>query len=132
MSEKINWTLNVQVVGGPKISASKTMTVDAYDKIEVIIPGGDDATPGAATVEVQPGGSDQVQFMLITSSVYDAKLTYSVDGGSSIKLDAPHLLMGSGAVGLLGSTQQQFAFSNSAGTDKEASIEILVGRKATT
>lgn len=89
MAEKISWTLNVQVVGGPKISASKTMTVDAYDKIEVVIPGGDDTTPGAATVEVQPGGSGQVQFMLITSSVYDAKLTYSVDGGSPIKLDAP-------------------------------------------
>ena len=33
MSEKINWTLNVQVVGGPKMSASQTVTVDAYDKI---------------------------------------------------------------------------------------------------
>jgi hypothetical protein len=109
MSEKINWTLNVQVVGGPKISASQTLIVDAYDKIDVVIPGGDSTTPGTATVEVQPGGSGQVQFLLITSSLYDANLTYSVDGGSAIQLDAPQLLMGNGAIGLLGSTQNQFA-----------------------
>ena len=34
MTEKINWTLNVQVVGGPKILASDTIDVDAYDKIQ--------------------------------------------------------------------------------------------------
>lgn len=132
MPEKIVWTLNVQVVGGPKVSESQTIEVEAYDIIKVLVPGGDNATPGTATVEVQPGGSGQVKFLMITSNVYDANLTYKVDGGTEIKLDALQLLVGNGAVGLLGSTQNQFAFSNKAGVNKPASIEILVGRKATT
>lgn len=37
MSEKIEWTLNVQVVERPKISESQTMTVDAYDKNRMVI-----------------------------------------------------------------------------------------------
>lgn len=32
MNEKINWTLNVQVMGDPKISASKTRKVDACER----------------------------------------------------------------------------------------------------
>lgn len=131
MAEKINWTLNVQVVGGPKVSDSKTVEVEAYDLIEVEVPAGDNTTPGTSTVEVQPGGSGQVKFLMITSSVYDANLTYAVDVGSAIKLDALQMLIGEGAVGLLGSTQKLFAFTNKAGLDKPASIKILVGRKAT-
>ncbi len=38
MPEMINWTLDVQVTGGPKILASRALSVEAYDKIEVAIP----------------------------------------------------------------------------------------------
>ena len=31
MALTINWTLNVQVPGGPKISDSRVVEVDAYD-----------------------------------------------------------------------------------------------------
>ncbi|MFQ5856215.1 MAG: hypothetical protein ACE5LU_11285 [Anaerolineae bacterium] len=128
MAEKINWTLNVQVVGGPKMSASKTMTVDAYDKIEVVI--SDGATD--EEVQVQPGGSGQVQFLLISSDQYGGDLTYKVNVGTAdpIKLDAQQLLMGDGAVGLLGAAPEKLLFSNGLGND--ASIQILVGRIATT
>ena len=40
MPEKISWTLNVQVVGGPKVSAADIMEVEAYDKIEAVAPAG--------------------------------------------------------------------------------------------
>jgi hypothetical protein len=71
MSEKIFWTLNVQVGGGPKISESKTMEVDAYDKVEVTI------EDGAADkeVQVQPGGTG-VQFLMIRSDQFGSDLTY--------------------------------------------------------
>jgi hypothetical protein len=133
--EQISWTLNVQVTGGPKISTSRTETFDAYDKITVDVPAGDGTTPGAATVEVQPGGTGQVQFLLIKSSVYavpgEAELTYkvNVDTADAILLDRLHLLVGEGAVGLLGAAPQTLLFSNN--LDQVASIEILVGRKAT-
>ncbi|UCE17782.1 MAG: hypothetical protein JSV84_12985 [Gemmatimonadota bacterium] len=129
MSETINWTLNVQVVGGPKISTSQTITVDAYDKIEVVIP--QDAEN--EDIEIQPGGPGQVQFLLIRSDQYDDNLTYkvNVDTATPIKLDAQQLLMGDGAVGLLSEEAPgKLLFSNAMGAD--ASIEILVGRKATT
>jgi hypothetical protein len=122
MPEKINWTLNVQVVGGPKVAASDVLEVDAYDKIEAVIPAG-----ASATVNVQPSGG--AQFLLITASSYE-NLTYKVDAsGTTVTLDDPHVLIGSGAVSLLGSTQSQFAFSN--GSAADVTVNILVGRDAT-
>ena len=127
MSEKINWTLNVQVIGGPKLSASNTMTVDAYDKIQVAIEAGETDKK----VEVQPGGAGHVQFLLILSDSYDELLTYKVNdsGATAVKLDGPHLLIGKGAVTLLSSAPSSFFFSN--GLSENASVEILIGREAT-
>lgn len=133
MSEQVKWTLNIEVVDGPKMSASKTETVDAYDKIEAEIPKKQNGAE-TKTVEVQPGGAGKVQFLLIKSSAYGEKLTYKAqdDTGDSaiIKLDSIQLLIGAGAVGLLGKAPQKLIFSNE--LDQTASIEILVGRKATT
>jgi len=133
MSEKINWELDVQIVGGPKMSASTTISVDAYDVIDVKVPGGDSTTPGTATVEVQPGGAGQVRFLLIAASQYSEKLTYSVTGGASnVELDAQQMLAGKGAVGLLDAAPGTLSFSNTLGSGKDVTVTILVGRKATT
>jgi len=122
MPEKINWTLNVQVVGGPKVSVADTMEVEAYDKIEALAPAG-----GSVTINVQPG--DGARFLLITASSYE-NLTYEVDAsGNPVPLDDTLILIGSGAVGLLGGTQNQFVFTNGGAAD--ITVEILVGRKAT-
>ncbi|HSJ58876.1 MAG TPA: hypothetical protein VLC95_16945 [Anaerolineae bacterium] len=122
MPEKINWTLNVQVTGGPKESASATIEVDGYDKIEAVIP-----AAGSATVEVQPGNG--AMFLLITASAYN-DLTYEVDeSGNPVTLDGAHVLIGAGAVGLLGATQNAFEFNNNGAAD--VTVDILVGRNAT-
>jgi hypothetical protein len=128
MSEKINWTLNVQVVEGPTISMSQTMIVDAYDKIEVIVSDGS----ADEDIEIQPGGAGQVQFLMIRSDKYDSHLTYKVNAADAkpIILDALQVLVGDGAIGLLGAAPEKLFFSN--GTGVNATIEILVGRKATT
>ena len=125
MSEKISWTLNVQVERGPSVSASQSITVDAYDKIQVTV-----GTQDSKVVEVQPGDADRVQFLLISSDQFGDDLTYKVDpGGSDIKLDAQQLLVGDGAVGLLGAAPKTLTFTNNLAQD--ANIEILVGRKVT-
>jgi hypothetical protein len=131
VSEQIHWTLNIEVIGGPKISASRTQTVDAYDKITIDVPAQSGGTPGQATVEVQPGGAGQVQFLLVQSSVYDQDLTYRVNdpAASAIVLDTLQVLMGAGAVGLLGAAPQRLIFSNALA--QVASVQILVGRDAT-
>jgi hypothetical protein len=128
MPATIKWSLSVQVVGGPAISLSDVLTVEAYDKVNV--------TVGAGTqkkVEVQPGAAGQVQFLLISSDRYNDldpahDLTYKVDT-TSVTLDAPQLLVGSGLVELLPAAPGELEFTN--GLDEDAAIEILVGRDAT-
>ncbi|HEV2860970.1 MAG TPA: hypothetical protein VGX48_08195 [Pyrinomonadaceae bacterium] len=130
MAGKIDWSFNVVVAGGPKFSASRSIQVDAYDKVDALVPKKGEGGAGAATVGVQPGGEGKVQFLLITSSVYDDKLTFKVDGGSEVKLDEPQLLVGDGAVRLLNQTQKEFVFKNDIDPPADASVQILAGRKS--
>jgi hypothetical protein len=132
MTEKINWTVNVQVVRGPKIFVSDIIDVDAYDKIDVTI------EPDASDkeVQIQPGDLGQVQFLLIKSDQYGDGLTYKVNdvNNDAIKLDALQVLIGNGAVGLFEESPAKLLFSNELeldGVKIPASVEILIGRKAT-
>ena len=99
MPEKINWTVTVQVGGGPKLSESRTLEVEAYDLLEVEVPDGDDTTPGRLLVNVQPGGAGQVKFLMISSDLYHDALTYTVDGDpTEVHLNDLQLFIGGGAV----------------------------------
>lgn len=125
MSETIKYSFSIQVAGGPKVAEADTIEVEAYDMLEVEVP--DSGTSGGvATVNVQPGDSG-VKFLQITADSYE-DLTYEVDGGSSQTLDGPLLLIGEGAVALLGATQKQFEFTNAGAT--AIVVNILVGRDA--
>ncbi len=77
---KITWNLNIQIAGGPTIAKAGTQQVEAYDKIDVVIPG---AAGQNTDVEVQilPAGTE-VQFLLLLHSESDDtkdKLTYTVN-----------------------------------------------------
>jgi hypothetical protein len=131
MPEKINWTLNVQIPEGPKLSAADSIGIEAYDKLEVVV----QKDAEAEDIEIQPGETGQVQFLLIKSDRYGSKLSYSVNAAEAdetkrIKLDALQLLIGDGAVKLLGASPKKLFFYNK--LDQAAAIQILVGRKATT
>ena len=126
MTESINWSLNVQVIGGPKIMASDTKEIEAYDKIEVTI----EAETADKEVEIQPGGAGRVQFLLIKSDTYSEDLTYKVNELTTIiKLDALQVFIGNGAVELLTEPPEKLVFTND--LTNPVSIEILVGRMAT-
>lgn len=129
MTEKINWTVSVQVAGGPAISETKTIEIDAYDKMDVVI----DDNSTDKEVQVQPA-STGIQFLMIKTDNYGDKLKYKVNDGTSstsdIVLDSPvHLFIGNGAINLFGKAPIKFLFSNSLG--KNAAVKILVGRDAT-
>lgn len=125
MSEKISWSFSAQVTGGPSVSASADLTVDAYDKIDATIPKGGAET----TVEVQPGSAG-VKLLVITASDYD-DLTYKVGASAiSVMLDAAHLLLGEGAIALFDEYPTQLKFKNASATD-DVTVSILVGRDAT-
>ncbi|HJU53758.1 MAG TPA: hypothetical protein VJ715_04265 [Pyrinomonadaceae bacterium] len=132
MSVKINWSCNVQVIGGPKLSGADTVEVDAYDNIEVTVPK-KPAGPnnGSATVEVQPGAQTKVMFLLIQAGTYQGgPLSYKVDGSSKpfVRLDAQQLMIGSGAVSLLDGAPTKLVFENTGAAD--IPVRILIGRKA--
>jgi len=134
MSEKIKWSFTIEVVGGPKISDSKTLELEAYDKIQVTVPS--DATN--KDVQIQPGGTGQVVFLLIRSTLYDdTQLTYKVkdssgEGATEYKLDAPQMLIGKGSVNMLEKAPSSLIFKNAIANNNEgATIDIFVGRDAT-
>lgn len=130
MSTSLKSTMKVEVAGAGTTTAHQTIEAEAYDKIEVTVPEGVVGTPATVNVQVQPGDAGQVQLLLITAATYaDTRslLSYSVDGGSGITLDAPQLFVGAGAVGLLGAVQA-IEFSNEAAA---VEVQILVGRDAT-
>lgn len=128
MAEKISWSLNIQIPGGPKLASSQNIDVDAYDKIVAVIP----HDSADHEVDVQPGGADHIRFLLISSDLYE-NLTYTpkdgVAGATEIDLDAPQVFLGAGAVALLEKAPKQIVFKNSDPAN-DATVQILVGRKA--
>ena len=128
MGQKINVTVSVQVVGGRNLSENQSIDVDAVDSIDVELDkkGGPGATK---SVEVHPSEtSEKIKLFMVTAKQYDGKVSYKLSN-TKVILDAPHVLMGAGAVSLLGKNSQKIELAND-GTEK-ASITILVGRAAT-
>lgn len=133
MSEYIVLKINIEIPNGPKITLNRTLTVDAYDKIDITVPS--DASD--QSVELQPGESaGQVKFLLVASDWYGEALAYKVnsDTGTSFELDEPHVLIGEGATAMLDPAPTQLFFSNTtSGEDAmDANVRILVGRDVTT
>jgi hypothetical protein len=133
MTKQISWTYNVEVVGGSRISESKTISAEAVDEIGLTID-----PQQTKEIEIQPGGAGQVQFLLIKSDRYGDQanqVTYKVNATNQPvrTLDGPHLLIGKGATGLLVSTTagpNKLFVTNGLANDP-ISISILVGRDAT-
>ena len=121
MSETIKWNFVIQVLQGPSVSAAATIKdVDAYDKFDISI-----ADTVTQTVNLVP--ADSISLLVINPKTPDKDLSYDLSG-SPVALDGPHVLIGSGAVSLLGGATS-LDFTNNTGAD--AVIEILVGRDST-
>jgi hypothetical protein len=128
MPETIVLTVAAEVASGPKLTEGRTLTVDAYDKISVTVP---DGTSNFA-VELQPGSTGSVRLLIVKSSQYGDALKYTVNTGTTDHvLDQPHVLIGTGAVGLFGSEPTKLVFDNALGAGRDAQIQVLIGRDAT-
>jgi hypothetical protein len=140
MPETMNWSLAVQIPGGPKMTRTGVVSVTAYDKISAIVPAGGDATE----VDVQPGDLTELKLLLVSVDPNGPVVTYCVnaaqpDPAKRIKLDGPLVLIGGGAVRLtatpdLGDPTKivapQTIFFYNADTTTDAVVQILVGREA--
>lgn len=125
----INWQFQTTIPGGPAfiINNQPNIQVDGYDLVAVTIPA---STPSLA-VPIQPStGTGDVLFLVITSSKYDAGISYTVDSiTTNHVLDGPHVLIGSGAVAFLNSSAppQKLTFDNTLTTS--VNVQVVVGRK---
>ncbi len=124
----INWQFQAAIPGGPAVTVNQpNVAVDAYDVAAVTVP----ATTNNFAVPIQPGtGAGDVVFLVISSSQYDAGISYTVDAlGAAHVLDGPHMLVGAGAVSLLNSTAppQKLTFNNTLAND--INVQVVVGRK---
>ena len=125
----ISWKLEANVSDGPSHTLSQSVSVEAYDKVQVELPD-TSATPAEVEIEIGAGTGD-VLFLLVTASEYGSDLKYKVNATAnpSHALDGPLHLAGDGAIGLLGFAPTSLLFTNTLGSN--ATVEILVGRDAT-
>jgi hypothetical protein len=127
----IIWSFTVGIGDELQISSTQSLSVQAYDKIEVVVAGAASGSPTVVAVDVQPSAATQVKFLLINSDRYGADLTYTVTdtgGVADVVLDSPQLIVGAGAMSLLGADPKTIEFSNGLGVGNDATITILVGR----
>ena len=125
---KITWQFQASIPGGPAFTITQpNIAVGAYDVASATI------GAGASNIDVvvQPSSSPgDVVFMVVSSDTYDAGLTYKIDGGATAHaLDAPHVMLGAGAVGFMnaGAPPQKLTFSSTLA--KDANIQVVAGRK---
>ena len=121
MSETIKWNFVTQVLKGPSVSAAASIDeIDAYDKFDINL-----ADTATQAVNLTPAGN--ASLLVINPRIPHEDLSYDL-GGNDIALDGPHVLIGAGAVSLLGGATS-LTFTNATGAD--AVIEILIGRDST-
>lgn len=124
MADVVSCMLSVEIKGGPpKLSAPYNATVEAYERIQVNVPGADGSgTP--VTLNLMPAGSTPKIFGIV-STRYGEGLTYKGDG-TAIPLDGPQLFT-AGSAKLLGKLET-LTVTNAMGAGKDATLTILVGR----
>jgi len=126
---KINYSMNIQVMGGIKVNVVKSIDAEATDTIDVTIPKG-----GAETeVQVLPANAPEVSFLMVTADGYGDTLGYTLTAGgaTSYTVDGPHLLIGKGSVGLLGTPLPTSLFFKNTDATADVIVHILIGRDAT-
>lgn len=138
MADNINWTVSIQVPGGPKTSISHTIPFEAYDSIRVSLPKKSNHDPATQEVKVQPDTDEgKVNFLAIMSDNYDDNLTFKVNDKNNqgvIKLNQPLIFAGTEVVGLLAQffgSQAPVTLFFSNDTSKNFEIWVIVGRNIT-
>jgi hypothetical protein len=124
----ITWQFQATIQGGPAFTIGQpSIAIQAYDVASAKIAQG----ANGVAVSVQPSStSGDVVFVVVTSDLYDTGLTYKVDASSDTHaLDAPHVLLGAGAVGFMnaGAPPQTLTFTSTLA--KDANVQVVVGRK---
>jgi hypothetical protein len=124
----ITWQFQASIPGGPVFTITQpNIVVEAYDVASATIGAGASNIEVVVLPSLSPG---DVVFLVVSSDTYDAGLTYKIDGGATAHaLDAPHLMLGAGAVGFMnaGAPPQKLTFTSTLA--KDANVQVIAGRK---
>ncbi|MBN9658102.1 MAG: hypothetical protein J0H49_07980 [Acidobacteria bacterium] len=119
-----NATLGVQVSGGPNVGVSWQISADGLDRITVTVP-----KAGNKSVDLQPAAADKLLLLIMSSSKYDALLTYKFDpAGSAYKLTQPQVLSGGDLAVKAGAAAGPISIAN--GTTADVTVDVFVLRKS--
>jgi hypothetical protein len=125
--EKIKWLYSVRAEFGPTAALEGEQAVDAYEKISVTLAAG-----ATQDVTVAPGKWTGVRVLIITASDLKGTVTVAVKPNgpaAALVLDAPFVLLGAGAVSLLGNGDAITTLHNTGAL--AVSVDLFVARDAT-
>ena len=128
MSQTIVLTASLEIAAGPKLSLNRSIVVDAYDFIDVVIPAG----TTDKEIALQPSKTTEIRVLAVTSDWYGTTLSYKVTT-TAFTLEEPLVLTGKGALGLMGTdspTSLKISNTTTGVNARDARIQILIGRKA--
>jgi hypothetical protein len=132
MSEKANWTVQVQIQGNKPLNLNGQMQADGFEKMSPSIPAADGKTPGSKQVPVDAGAS----LLVVSTADKSGKLTVAFSSGDGQKTSAAVPLTQDAPIFLLGkeliasqvdggaNTTATLSFSNA--STEEAPVDILV------
>jgi len=125
MAEKISWTYAVRADRGPTAALNGTLMADGYQKINVTVAAG-----AAQTVTIGPGTWADILSLVVSAADLTGAVTLTPDGAATaLPLDAPFVLLGAGAVSLLGTGNATLSIANTGAAD--VAVDIFVARDAT-
>ncbi len=138
MAESITYSINVSVAGGPRVSDSRSVSLEAYDKVNLMVPASTPPSGAGLEANIQPGGQGLAKLLVITASAYE-DMSYRINDATTqeIQLDGPQFFSGEGGVGLLYEPPLSDAspappttlFFYNAGSE-DVTVEVLVARDA--
>lgn len=124
MAETIHWLYSVRAEGGPSAALNGQLQVDGYEKLSVSVAAG-----VALDVTVGPATWAEIHSLVVSASDMTGALTVEPNGASAVPLDSPIILLGAGAVALLGAGNATLTLNNTGAAD--VLVDIFVARDAT-
>jgi hypothetical protein len=125
MAETINWLYSVRADRGPNAALNGTFQADAYERISVTLAAG-----ATQDVTIAPGTWADVLSLVISADDLSGDVTVEPDGAAAaVPLDAPIVLLGAGAVALLGAGNATVTLENTGAED--VLVDFFVARDAT-
>lgn len=125
MAERISWMYSVQAERGPIAAMNGTLLADGYQKLNVTVVAG-----ASQNVTIGPGTWTDILGLVVSAADLSGAITVTPLGApAAVPLDAPFVLLGAGAVSLLGGGNATLTIDNTSAAD--AAVDIFVARDAT-